>query len=235
MKTTERLVYEYLLSRGYTEIIYEPDGKVPPDFLVEGRIAVEARRLNQNYTASSRLHGLEEDAIPLWKKVEKLALSLGPPMRGRSWFLCCDFCRPIESWNQLAPKIRGALASFLTAETQEKTEIVIGNRFSLELIPASHPHPTFYVMGAQIDGDAGGWVISEIERNLQLCVREKTEKRNRNARRHYPEWWLVLADHIGYGFDDYDQTQFRKQASFVHEWDKIVLLDPLNHTRAFEV
>ena len=42
----EKIVYKYLQSLGYTDIIYEPDGNIPPDFLIDDTIAVEVRRLN---------------------------------------------------------------------------------------------------------------------------------------------------------------------------------------------
>ncbi len=48
MDTSERIVWEYLLHRGFRDVVYEPEGKVPPDFLVDNRVAVEVRRLNQN-------------------------------------------------------------------------------------------------------------------------------------------------------------------------------------------
>jgi hypothetical protein len=64
MDASESLVRDFLLQRGYADIVYEPDGKVPPDFLIDGRIAVEVRRLNQSYETGSRMRGLEEDSIP---------------------------------------------------------------------------------------------------------------------------------------------------------------------------
>ncbi|MGH9611908.1 MAG: hypothetical protein ACRD4P_02390 [Bryobacteraceae bacterium] len=44
----------------------------------------------------------------------------------------------------------------------------------------------------------------------------------------YLEWWLVLSDHINYG---------RKESLRVprNDWDKIILIDPGDHTRAFEI
>ena len=48
MNDSEKSVYEYLTSLGLGAVVYEPDGKVPPDFSVDGRTAVEVRRLNQN-------------------------------------------------------------------------------------------------------------------------------------------------------------------------------------------
>jgi len=45
MNDSERAISEYLDSLRIGGVQYEPDGNVPPDFLVDGRIAVEARRL----------------------------------------------------------------------------------------------------------------------------------------------------------------------------------------------
>jgi len=43
MDASEKLVAKYLAHRGYMDVIYEPDGNVPPDFLVNGCIAIEVR------------------------------------------------------------------------------------------------------------------------------------------------------------------------------------------------
>jgi hypothetical protein len=84
---SEKLVADFLAYRGLTDIAYEPDGKATPDFLVDRRIAVEVRRLNQNYDTGKSTEGLEEVAIPLWHGLKKLASSLGPSRAGESWFL----------------------------------------------------------------------------------------------------------------------------------------------------
>ena len=44
----ETAVDRFLRHSGFTDLVFEPDGNIPPDFVVEGRIAVEVRRLNQN-------------------------------------------------------------------------------------------------------------------------------------------------------------------------------------------
>jgi hypothetical protein len=69
MDESEKLVYEYLVHLGFDSIVYEPDGNLPPDFLVSGTIAVEARRLNQNEVTGTGFRGLEEIAIPLLMKI----------------------------------------------------------------------------------------------------------------------------------------------------------------------
>ena len=86
-----------------------------------------------------------------------------------------------------------------------------------------------------MDWDSGGWMLSELERNLRLCIDEKTKKRNKNANQYYPKWWLILSDHIGYGLNSYQtKVNFAIRHPFPYDWEKIILLNPLDHTRAFE-
>ena len=58
MDETERIVLAHLTHRGFTDVVYEPDGNIPPDFLVNGSIAIEVRRLNQNYFEGADAQGL---------------------------------------------------------------------------------------------------------------------------------------------------------------------------------
>lgn len=46
-------MYDYLSSLQLGPTVFEPDGKNPPDFLIAGRIAVEARRLNEDELVGS--------------------------------------------------------------------------------------------------------------------------------------------------------------------------------------
>src|SRR5690606_28651653 len=82
-------------------------GAVHPDFLADGRVAVEVRRLNQNHDSGRGKRGLEETSIPLWQRVEKLAHSFGPATN-ESWFLFFRFGRPIKPWKELEPRVRAA-------------------------------------------------------------------------------------------------------------------------------
>ena len=59
-----------------------------------------------------------------------------------------------------------------------------------------------------MDGESGGMVLSELSTNIPLCIAEKTRKVKKLQSR-YPEWWLVLTDHIGFRLDDLDRQQFR--------------------------
>lgn len=77
-----------------------------------------------------------------------------------------------------------------------------------------------------MDLDSGGWVIPELERNILLCIEEKRKKVAR-VRDKYPEWWLVVIDYINYGHQEVLQVE--------HDWDKVIVVNPLHPGRAYEV
>jgi len=82
MTPDEEIAHRYLERLQLGEIQLEPDGNVTPDFLVDKRIAVEVRRLNQNWRDGERPEGLEETFFPLRAKMSKLLASLGRPLLG---------------------------------------------------------------------------------------------------------------------------------------------------------
>jgi hypothetical protein len=215
-------------------IVYEPDGNVPPDFLVDGTTAIEVRRLNQNHYDGAQTKGLEEVAIPLWKKIEKLVKSFGPPTAGESWFVYFRFGRPVESWKTLEPKISAALQAFSQRADREKGAILADNGFEADVFRASKVHSTMFVMAGCSDNESGGWLLSEMETNIRYCASEKSRKIS-GVRGKYSQWWLALVDHIGYGLDDFDREMFRDQVSIEHDWDKIIIIDPRDPTRYFEI
>ena len=88
MDDSERLADQYLRSLCLGGVVYEPDGNVPPDFCIGGKIAVEVRRLNQNYQfPDGSRQGLEQLAIPLWKRFKAYLPSIGPSLNGECWYV----------------------------------------------------------------------------------------------------------------------------------------------------
>ncbi len=85
MNDSETTVCEYLKSLRIGSVRYEPDGNVPPDFLVDGRVAVEARRLNEHEEVNGIPRGLEVTAKPLHRAMVKALRASGPPDGHRSW------------------------------------------------------------------------------------------------------------------------------------------------------
>lgn len=236
MDDSERLAEQYLRSLNLGDVVYEPDGNVPPDFLVGARIAVEVRRLNQNYEfPDGSRQGLEQLAIPLWKRFKTHLPSLGPSANGECWYVGLDFRRPLEEWKTLRPLVESELRDFMARPLRSQTTLQITPNLNLDLLRSSKDHGSFFLLGASSDDDSGGWVMGEVERNLRLCIAEK-EKKIEPYRSTYPEWWLVLADHIDYSMDEEDRPVFRTEVMprIQHRFSRIVLIDPRDYRRAFE-
>lgn len=236
MDESERLVEKYLNELGRGSVVFEPDGNIPPDFVLAGNVAVEVRRLNQNYELpNGEAEGLEQIAIPLWQKLRKLLPTLGPSTNGESWFIGMDFRRPLEPWKILESRVRQELLLFKNNPDRRSAILPISANFNLDVLRASADHGSFFLLGASSDDDSGGWVMGEVERNLKLCIAEKMTK-TAPYRRRYAEWWLALSDHIDFSMELEDRAVFLAEVvpTLQHTFDKIILIDPRNHLRAFE-
>ncbi len=230
MNRDERIVESYLKSLQLGEVVYEPDGKVPPDFLVDGRIAVEARRLNQHFQVEGESRGLEEDSIPLRQALENLLEEFGSSSDQPNWFVSFQFRRPILDRKELMPQIRAALHRFLQSPADETWYIPINDRFELTIVRGSKVTGLRFLIGGYDDMDAGGWVVSEIVRNLSTYVVEKTQK-VAPYRSKYPIWWLIFVDYIGWADDEAEVRRYIERSK---EWDRVLLLNPGNE-RAYEI
>lgn len=236
MDLSEQIANKYLIHIGVNSLEFEPDGNVPPDFTIEKRIAIEVRRLNQNYelpNGSSK--GLEETSIPIVHKFEKLIRSMGISINGECWYVAIDFQRPI-SWKTLECKIKLELQRFKKSSMRTNCEIVISENFRIDLFKAGKDHGFFFCSGGHSDNYSGGWVMSEIERNLRICIVDK-EHKIAPYRHKYQQWWLLLIDYIGFGMDSEDRLQFKLDVlpRINHSFDRIIFVNPLDHAYAFEV
>ena len=232
MDKAEELAERYLKSCGFSSVIYEPDGNVPPDFLCGGHVAVEVRRLNQSFQDGIARRGLAETEVPLLKRMELLLPKLGPPVHDRSWFVFYRFSRPLPKWKILERAIVQQLKDFAANPVPFDKRLLPG--FELSVFAASKVHESCFILGGFIDAQSGGWVISEVVENLTHAIAGKTEK-VAPYRHRYPTWWLVFVDQIAYGFDEFDQKAFRTEVRLNHAFDKVILLDPNNPRRSFEL
>lgn len=211
-------------------VVYEPDGNIPPDFAVEGTLAVEVRRLNQHHEGV----GLEVVDIPLVQSLRKLVTDLGPPPDGQTWGIFYRFSRPLEPWKTLRPKVEAALRSYVSSVAPQRQFISVVPSFSMTVVKYPILKATqFFVMG-DADDNSGGSLISLMEANISHCVIEKTAKIAK-YRARYAKWWLVLVDHIGFGFDSLDRDLFFAQVSVPHTWDRVVIISHKDPTLFIDV
>ena len=76
--------------------------------------------------------------------------------------------------------------------------------------------------------------MSELRRNTELCVREKAHRVSPHRHR-YPEWWLLLPDYVSHGRRDYADPDVAACLELQHDWERVILLDPLDLTAALEI
>jgi hypothetical protein len=223
MDPTEKHVHAHLIARGLQDVVFEPEPNDPPDFLVNGRIAVEARRLNQNEELPGGEHrGLEEQSFPLRGRFKSFLATFGPATAGESWFVHYDFRRPLAPWKELEPPLRKILEAFRVAPGLGR-EFSVGPRFRVRVLRAQRLHPTLFLLADDIDHDEGGWLLAEMLKNIPLCVAEKTAKVAR-VRARYPEWWLALVDRIGYELSTGDALELQQLVPRDKAWDKVIIV-----------
>jgi hypothetical protein len=192
MDQSESWTKDYLIYRGFDaeDIVFEPDGNVPPDFLVEGRIAVEVRRLNQHWRpASGEVEPVEKLSIPLQIRLRKLLEAFGPPSNGMSWYVFHRFERPqlTKDWE---PILQGKLQLFKDGQIPDKEKVVhVDANFNVRLVRRAAPGTSTFIWAGGSDFDRGGWVIPELEKNLAISIAEKSQK-IADYRKKYPDGGL---------------------------------------------
>lgn len=238
MDDSERLVERYLKACGFRDIVYEPDGNIPPDFLVDRRVAVEVRRLNQMHVdaSDSRPRGLETDAIALERHLKRYLTGLRPvSFASGSWWVSYDFKRPVAPWNELRRLLDSVLLPFMNAPDPAPFRQTLSPQFRIWIQKASVPLPTFFALGGKFDRQAGGFVVSEIIKNIVRCAAEKSEKIAK-YRQNYPEWWLVMPDFTGFSPDSDDFEGVRAHLALERSlFHKVVVLNGGNLEQGFQV
>lgn len=225
----EAIAEIYLRTLGLGEVIYEPDGNHTPDFLIDGRIAVEVRRLNQHSLASGEPQGLETVEAALARFIDNLLPRLGPATDGVSWWVSYHFWRPLDL-KAIKRDLPRVLSGFAGTRSDGRQTILLQSTFEVDLQPTTHPHDTRYLLAAYSDYEAGGFIGAEIIRNSKLCIAEKAAK-IATVKHRYPEWWLLLVDRIGPELNDFERNDLPNHFE-ITPWDRVVLLDPNNPLRA---
>jgi hypothetical protein len=231
MDRSEELARVYLESLGLGYVAYEPDGGIPPDFTI-GDIAIEVRRLNQNYESDGRYEGLESVEASVLRYVEKLLPTYGPPRDGQGWWVSLTFWRPLDG-KAIKRELPKALAAFYATPNAAGLDAKLTRNFELEIRPAGIPVASHFMLGASSDFDQGGFVASEIIRNLNLCITEKAVKIAPYKDR-YRDWWLVLPDYIGPDLNADERSNIGEHVSTL-TFSRVVLINPRDPTKALVI
>ena len=146
-----------------------------------------------------------------------------------------SYQRPLPPFKELKRRFSTALETARARQDLQDVEIPVTPKFHLSFARASETHPQLFLPGLHDDHDSGGFVVSEMAKNLQICIAEKNLKVSRYRSRHV-EWWLGLEDRISYGvLDESDRSLLRQLIQSGQGWSKIILVNPLNPSIGFEL
>jgi len=229
----EKITKDYLIASGFKDIVFEPDGNMPPDFSIEGKIAVEVRRLNQNFFVGDEVSGLEEDRIPLFKLLEESLKKFNSRYIGNSYWISIWFGRPIPNSKDTQKVIINSLNDFLNNPTPLPCEIQATNTICLHVFESQPVEGIVFQFAGGIDRESGGFVLPEFKNNFDYCMKEKSAKIKEHYNR-YDSWWLVLVDRIAYGFSEADQQEIKSMVSINPIWAKVIVLNSLNGNNILE-
>lgn len=234
MNREERITEAYLKSLGLKNIVFEPDGNVPPDFLVDGRIAVEVRRLNQHFFTKEEAQGLEEARIPLFKLMQSSLGEFNVQYKGDSYWISVRFHRPIEKGSINRKAISRTLNSFLTQPLPLPCSIKVTESLYFHIFASQPVEDRVFRFAGGTDRESGGFVLAEFKKNFDHCVKEKTAK-IKDYYDKYASWRLVLVDKIAYGFNESEREQIKSIVAMNPSWDKVIVLDGINGRNILEV
>lgn len=227
MNYDEKTAYEYL-TQNYThdKIRFEPDGNRPPDFLINNETAIEVRRLNQNYSNQGNYKGLEELEYSLIPKIINVLKEFETKEYETSVLVNVYYGRPIKVTKKLIKNFRQIIQQQLPLK-EKNLFVGVSENLNIKLIQSNVKLDKSILIGSIHDDDAGGFVLSEMERNIKLILPEK-EERIKEFYQEYNSWWLFLVDHIGYGIEESEFQKLKKNFKAETTFDKIQIISPLN-------
>ncbi len=234
MKREERIAKTYLNSLGIGDIVFEPDGNIPPDFLLNKAIAIEVRRLNQHSFRNGEVRGLEEKRMPLFGLMRSALSEFDSLYDGRTYWISVRFRRPVGKSNVNREAIVKALTAFLNTSFQLPCNLDVTESIRLRIFSSQAVEGQVFRFAGGTDRDSGGWVLSEFTKNFNHCVEEKTRK-IKDYRDKYGSWWLVLVDHIAHGFDETEEKEIKSMIKTNNSWDKVIVLDSLSGNSVLQI
>ncbi|MBY0475899.1 MAG: hypothetical protein K2Q13_12750 [Nitrosomonas sp.] len=223
MNRDESVAKNYL-EKYYDNVKFEPDGNIPPDFLIENSIGVEVRRLNQqHYYANGETEGLEETAIPLCNKVKKVLSNYDAEAGGNNFWVGLCYERDKGKLDVSEKKIKEAIDAFHSQNEAIPYKYKIGENVLLEFIAKGSVTTHRYELGSEIDLDSGGWIANVCSDAIRHCIEEKEIKIMPYIAR-YDRWWLLLVDHMSYTKSE-DQVDIVKCITKPSCFERIIIVN----------
>jgi hypothetical protein len=236
MNQEERTAEKFLKGLSKGEVVFEPNGNVPPDFSVGPKVAVEVRRLNQNYFGPGRATGLEEDSIPLHRKLNEVLSSYDQDFDGESYWVGLTYKRPLQkSFRKTGQAMCKALDGFLKGPRTTPTELAVSDGIWLEILPATPVHDHVFRHGITSDDDSGGFIETLYIQNITHCIQEKVSK-VRPFEGQFEDWWLILVDTVmAWDLEPSEVARIRPGIVSNSVFDKVIVIDYHGDTCLLEI
>jgi len=218
----EQTVINSLRFQGFKDLAFEPDGNIPPDIVLNKNIAIEVRKLNQNFELNGSFEGLEQSEFSIHGMISKIMKSFSFNSETNGAFLVYSFNRPLPPLKELRKEVLKILKRHLIYINQNK-HYTIGNNFKLQIFPASKKLANIYMHGISSDSDSGGMAVEMLHENLNFIIKDKESKISK-YRSKYAEWWLGLVDNLIYVWDEQIFEQLKIWPKMETYFNRILLV-----------
>lgn len=249
---SEKMAHYYLEHLGLGNVRYEPDGQEGPDFVIDGRIAVEVRLLNEHvFDKTGSAKPKDQNGINLVNWIKNLITKSGPSSSKHSWRVDVIYSLSLKRTKQLEqiiahvfkdlqgrPPLKSKTVRIIKSlskpsnlevhESDIPDEMFDSFESLVELtfVPVSRRSDTFFLMGFY--GPAGGFVdeLESFETNLRFVLKDKADK-VRKRMGTYAAWWLLLVDKISYTTLSESELAYFREAfpqEALHPFKRVILL-----------
>ena len=241
----ELLARKWLESQEFVDI--QRPREDPPDYVVDGRNAVEVMRLN--------FAGEESLEIPLKKIVNDVLKNTELPEDGGTWYIYVEYDFSSFPKKRIVERqIRNALDSLIYPHKRDSLKRLghsyRNKKHSRNYTPHSHFHrclpcgiclnflwaesqpPRFELV--QVSDGKGAMVLSALSENIDRCIKNKSRKIERCIN-DYENWWLILIDHMNILPPGFDLEKLREVISSREPWSRIVIISSIGHVRFYEL
>lgn len=207
MNTDEKIAFRYLQSQGFNSIDFEPNGNsTPPDFVIEGNIAIEVRRMNKHLNINNKIVPIEKTEFKFVPKFRKVLQELEDTNLPYSIAVTLRYKRPINPSKKLFELLKQSISSTTKSELYGQ-EINFNSQIAYLLYKGNGRIDETYHLKSIYDRDKGGIVQEARYESLKICIENKTNKLL-NIEKNYKELWLILIDDIFSRVDNTTKQDF---------------------------
>ncbi|EKO3678065.1 hypothetical protein MRO13_16080 [Vibrio metschnikovii] len=200
----ENIIADLFSGQGYS-IKREPDGNVPPDLLLDDKIAVEVTRLSKMINTHSSPRSIDSDSSSVIAKLKKaINTPRSNDTQPHRYSVTAIIKRPFGNLSKATLVIKEKLKEIDNSEfTGDEIRIEISQSISIIISKRNVDSSNGFLLTGIIDLDAGYHDKQVMLASVNFCHTSKAKKVEPYLDR-YEEWWLVLSDTITYnGSDEY--------------------------------